>query len=546
LLLAVVDEVRKSVEFPGNRANARYGENAVRSIYLLPTKYKECLSMTARKLLRRVALLATSLILSGGLSAVASAPAGAQSDIFGSGAALQNQLQNDLLIPDSPYATLITYTATTSGDGFNEFGNNSDELLLAQDPVAGPQGILDSYVGTDSAPTLAQLALAASDGGNSASTPQTELTIPVAQTPLDIILNVPLGIDLSPQAEVLLTNHGLSRLFAGTTPARAPYLPNQWGSALILAGLSPITTGKPTGSQWLELGNDPQETGGYTLLLVQARKNGAGTTQNLKDYLFDVDAQSGGSDWVSSKVLDDDNAYGTDEWPASAKLNPSPGNSTDEAEVLAVANSAGSIGYATAGDAAADGFTNNPTTDSTTNTPILYALVQDNGVSPSGALYANPEANTSGKPNVYTGASIQVNGDGSAKVGNWIVPQTSSGKYSVLGSWSGTVASDPNIFNHDGEVGDYPIVAVAYDLAWSDYAALPTGKLTSSDGTTALEYLQWATASNNGQHVIGLYGTTTGKDAYYYAPLPSGGTDLANIQGDAEQSALAVNAVNLP
>jgi hypothetical protein len=489
--------------------------------------------MHARILFRRVALFAASLAFSGVLGTVASTPAFAftETAIFGSGAALQNQLQNNVLIPNDTLAgPSVTFTATTSGAGFNEFGNNTGVLDPTQDPTASP--VIDSFVGTDSAPTLAQLATVKNAAGSD------EVTVPVAQTPLDLIVNLPSSVKVG--GTLKLSNVLVSEAYGGTLPSDSPYPANSWGALLLLSGLS--VGSSSNGTTFTDTGTLKNGTGAYQQLQVEVRKNGAGTTQNVKDYEFAVNTLKGSGPWASP-ILDDSNAYGTNEWPSGASLKPtSTGNSTDAAEVSAVLANPGTLGYATAGDAASGGFTNTPQTEPTTKTQNLYALVQNNGVATSGATYADPEANNTGQPNVFTGA---VNVNGSGGVGNWNVPQGTS-KYNVLGSWAGTVASDPTVSGDGGKATNYPIVAVAYDLSFLNFASLTvsgSSKPSSNAGPTTQDYLTWAaTLKNGGQTAISTYGTAKGDDDFYYAPLPTGNTGINNVQADAATSAEAVNS----
>jgi hypothetical protein len=483
--------------------------------------------MHARILFRRVALLATSLAV--GSLGVASTPALAitETQIFGSGAALQNQLQNNVFIPNDSLvgSSVNTFTATTSGAGFNEFGNNTGVLDPTQDPTATP--VLDSYVATDSAPTATQLATAKTAGGTD------EIVVPVAQTPLDVIVNLPTSVKVNSGASLKLTNTLVSEAYGGAIPADGSYQANSWGALLLASGLAAGSSG------FTDTGTLKNATGANQPIQVEVRKNGAGTTQNVKDYLFSI----GASPW-KSPILDDSNAYGTNEWPAASSIKPSSGgNSTDSAEVTAVAANAGTLGYATAGDAASGGFGRLPSTSGTTGTQIFYGLVQNNGTSSTGATYADPEANNIGQPNVYTGA-VNVNGN-DAGPGSWVVP-VSGGAVNVLGSWSGTIASDTNVSGDGtGASADYPIVAVAYDFSWLNFGSLKatgSNKPSSNAGPTTQDYLEWVTSVKGGQNAISTYGTAKGDDDFYYAPLPTGGTGTANIQSDAAVSAAAVNS----
>jgi hypothetical protein len=468
--------------------------------------------------LRRGAAFAVALAAAATLSALGSSQALAQTltPVYASGAALQSQLQNNILIPNFASTKWITFTSTTSGAGSAEFGNTGAGLAPTQDTGA-PSGTLDAYVATDNPPTTGELSNAQTAAGTKATS---EITVPVAQTPLDLLLSLPTKLSLS--SGVQLPNVLTSQLLAGTVPSTASptkYAANTWGALLADAGSSFTDSG-----------------GGGTPVTVEVRKNGAGTTLNLKQYLTQIDSKT----WSS---FDSSNSYPVSEnWPGSSTkyLPATKGNGTDEEEALAVLGSSGSVGYATAGDAASTGFTNTPTSTPLTKgaigQQILYAQLQDNGLATKGAKFADPESGT--KANVYTGANVNVNGSGGG--GEWIVPVTTKGGSVVVpsGSWAPTQASDPNILGDSGSA-TYPLVAVAYDLSWSLFntgnlaSLFPSPATPQTAQTTAQQFLQFAT-TKAGQNDILNSGTN------YYAPLPTGGTGAANIQADAALAAAGV------
>lgn len=506
--------------------------------------------MKANRHPRPALLFAVGLLVTGAFAVLGSAPAFSYTHIYGSGAALQGQLQGDILIPQSPsLGSLVTYTATSSGKGFEEFGNENGALNLTLDTTADkltPAAELDAYTATDSAPTSTQLSNAqkAADGSTN------EIAVPVAQTPLDLLLSLPSGIKLNAAQSIDLNATLASQLYAGTVPQPSPnpesYAVNTWGAFLTDVGLTETSNTSPALGEFYDSGT----SGGTTTISVEIRKSGAGTTLNLKQYLFYVDAEAGLTEWASP-IKEDATACGTNEWPATATIEPcTAGNNTDANEVEAVDGTPGTIGYATAGDASdttTTKFTNLPLTSTdppisggtvSASHQILYALLQDNYGSRGAPIYADPEANSSGTANVYTGSNIDVNGNTAGGVGNWVVPNT-GGTFNTDNSWSGTRASDPDVYNDSGDaVAYYPLVAVAFDLSWSNFSV---GNLTSDYGgenaevqATTKAFLEFAT-SNTGQNDIL-------KGGYYYAPLPSdvGNSGLANIQAVANAAASGV------
>lgn len=494
---------------------------------------------------RRATLFAVGLLVTGAFATFATAPAFSYTTIYGSGAALQTLLQNNILIPKAPsLGSFVKYDTTTSGGGFKEFGNTTGALAPAEDAVADalspPE--LDAYVGVDSGPTQTELENARSAvTGSKTSSAENEIAVPVAQTPLDLLLSLPSGITLNAAQNVDLTAPLAGELYAGTVPAAGSYAENTWGALLSDAGLTETSSASPGVGQFYDSG----ASGGSTSISVEVRKNGAGTTLNLKQYLNLVDQ----ADWGSIPV--DENAYlvgSTTEWPTSATILPaSTGNSTDQAEVAKVDDTPGTVGYATAGDASANpgvAFTAKPLTStdgSSASHQILYALLQDNYSGASGArtppIYADPEANGAGTANVYTGSEIALDGSAAGGVGSWVVPNT-SGDFDVDGTWTGTRASDPDVYDDSGDsIAYYPLVAVAFDLSWSNFSAGALASDYNGDNAAAQEttraLLEFATSAQGQADILG-------ED--YYAPLPSdlGNSGLANIDAVAHSAASGV------
>jgi hypothetical protein len=484
---------------------------------------------------RRATLFAVGLLVTGAFAAFGSAPAFSYTQIYGSGAALQTLLQDNILIPKSgQVGGFVTFDSTTSGGGYKEFGNqgeNAGTLEPKEDTKTSPSGALDSYVATDSGPTVGELEEARFAATGSKSSPdENEIAVPVAQTPLDVLLSLPTGVSLNSGQNIDLTGPRVGQLFAGTVPASADYAANTWGALFEDLGLTKITSGSPLVGQFSDSG------GASTTISVEVRKNGAGTTVNLKQYLPLVDP----ADWSSFPA--NSNAYPTStEWPATATILPvSTGNGTDQLEAAAVDDTPGTVGYATAGDASVNpgvAFASKPltSTDGASGShQILYALLQDNYNGVVGArtlpIYADPEANGSGTANIYTGSSIKVSGSTTSGTGSWVIPNT-GGTFNPAGTWSGTRASDPDVYDDSGDsIAYYPLVAVAFDLSWSNFAAVNGADYTSDAQATTETFLSFATSSTGQNDILGVN---------YYAPLPSdvGNSSLANIDAVAHSAA---------
>lgn len=497
--------------------------------------------MHAKKLLQRARLLAGALVAAGSLAALAGAPAAfATTDIYASGAAIQKSVQSLWITDDS---ASVTYTSTNSASGFNEFGNFTGSLNTAEDTGA-PSGQLDGYVAVDNAPT----GPASTVGTNlyeaaQASGGPSEVTIPVGQTPLALLISLPNDVSLPSNTQIKLPNLWAAAAYAGTVPAAGVYAANTWGALLELLGLTAITSGTPTSGEFLDTGSSSGKTGGYSAIEDEVRTNGAGATLALKQYFDDVDS----TDWGSTTI--DENTSGTSEWPSGATIAGS--NSSDSNESQETALTPGTLGYATLASAttsADGGFTNGALTGAESGAgtnQILYALLQDNGTATSGEKYADPESGTGTEPNVYTGADINVNGSGG--VGNWIVPSTYTGDWatSTTNAADYTHSWDPNVYTNAGSSSKwYPLVITLWILSWDPYQS---GNLTSTlfpnlAVSDILSFLSYITAPITGTSTAATSGQYAEQnDSSYYAALPTGGEGLANIQKDANDVALLVN-----
>jgi hypothetical protein len=121
----------------------------------------------------------------------------------------------------------MTYNHTSAGQALDEFGNNTGELNAHEDKLAfksttgtkdAAGQVLDWYVGTNDPPTTAQLENAQKAAGASALT---EMTIPVAQAPVAVLLSLPTGCKVQTGSQVDLNNTTIGQLWEGRTPKAA-------------------------------------------------------------------------------------------------------------------------------------------------------------------------------------------------------------------------------------------------------------------------------------------------------------------------------------
>lgn len=484
---------------------------------------------------RRNALFTCCIAAIAAMTALCSAPASfAAVNTCGSGASVQKSIQE---VWTKEYSTLVnpdkvSYNSTTNGEGLEDFGYTGASTLKA-DAKCG-SGELDGYIGVDSPPTAAELALAKEATGGVEG-----VVVPVGQVPEALLISLPTGITVNTGDSLALSNAVAAELYAGTIPATANYHGNTWG-ALLEAAFSEEANAKftrtssttPGLGQFHDSGKEAEKTGGFSTITVQVRANGAGATLALKQYF--IEGLAAGS-WAGITV--DENTEGAKEWPAGAATDGF--NTSDSIEAEKTANTPGEVGYSTLG--AATLVTPTPfSLEFLLSTEggehfIVWALLQDNqGDTP--ILYADPLAKTSPKePNVYTGAAINVNKSGG--VGQWEVPET-GGKFNPLGDWTGSHAWDPDVYLDSGSAGNYyPLIIGLYDLCWEEY---DVGNLVAplykeppvAVGELVKGFLKWVTGNGLGE---GQEFEKTGSE--YFAPLPTGGSGTADIREDAHLAA---------
>jgi hypothetical protein len=466
-------------------------------------------------------------------AAVGAAPALATvpgQNIYGSGSSLQKIAQQKIWTVKWTHAGLsnsptATYTSSGSGAGLAEFGNTTGALDRTQDPTANAVGQLDAYVGTDDPPTASNLTNASTAATGSSTTTIHELTVPVAQAPVAALFSLPTGLKAGTGSNLKVTNKLFQGIWDANVPASTHYAAKTWGALLEDAGWTKVTS-SPGVNQFTDAGGS---TGGGQGITLQVRSKASGTTYTQKGFLN----LSGDSHYPASLVTDDDT------WPVTTVNTGNTGGSQLVANTTA---SPGSIGYANLADAAtaAPAYAKTVTTTTTGGShQILYGQLQSNLGGTGAVQYADPQGSTAGTANVYTGNNINVNGGNASFVGHWTVPLP-GGTFDPTGTWGGTQASDPDVYDHSllggRKTSYYPIVAATYDLGWSDYDAASSNVVADYGGTAAQ-----ATAAGNTAFSFVNYevGSTTGQNdlvngKLYYAKLP------AKIDGYAATAATAI------
>jgi ABC-type phosphate transport system substrate-binding protein len=293
-----------------------------------------------------------------------------------------------------------------------------------------------------------------------------EITIPVAQAPVAVMLSLPVNCKIQSGSAVDINNTTIPQIWEGTNApggsdlggiqAQGGYAIATWGALFHQLGYTKITSGTPTSGQVLDEGG---AEGCEQAIKPQVRQQVSGTSFAFKSYLGQVNRPV----WQG---------YANDNvtWPSSAvvqsnpKTPPATGEQLNDSGGHLAANTAanpGSIGYAVTADAAGNGSFNNAATSSTFGVggsspahQILYAEVQNNGLSTSGATYADDLLPASSIANCEA---------------TKLLPSDQGFPYSYTDSWFGLLVSSPNISAEAGST-DYPICAITYDLVWHHYS----------------------------------------------------------------------------
>lgn len=466
---------------------------------------------------------------------------------FSSGSSLQNNAQSLFLsgwaghTACAPNPT-ITYSGTSSGQGLNEFGNVSGVLNTEEDAAANGSAtglkdnegqVLDWYVGTDDPPNTGNLANAISASGDKHGNLE-EITLPVAQAPVAVMLSLPHGCLVPTGSEIDLDGKTLSQIWLGNRPEEAAedspggiaaqgspvlYPADTWGALLTQLGYKEEKTENPP--------INPEEF--YSAsgaceqpITLQARSAYSGTTYAFKNYLYldddDLYYSTVSHQFATSNIW---GGFISDapEWPATVSTT---GNPKGSSLVKDTAKTPGSIGYANTSDAVSPsdgGFTHGAkesTWEGSESHQILYAQIQNNVAfsTKDEAEHVKP-VKTYSDP-VETGTEIANCETDKLLAGDKSPP------YSYTDSWYGITAEDPNLGVDDTSGDWYPICALTYDLVWRHYNA---GDLFP---TAHAEEIAKAVKSLF-EYVTGPFGQEAIK-ADYYTGIPSSSVWTSHIK----------------
>ncbi len=212
----------------------------------------------------------------------------------------------------------VTYTSTGSGVGLESWGVETQKGKKEEEIRFGPE---NAFVGTEIAPNKKQEEEITSHGASG-----TVLTIPVLQAAISIVVHLPAGcekVKLGPEeGRLAFKESTVEKIFQGTV--------TKWSSVLNKAKLEGTAECKST-----------------ALITRVVREDGSGTTDSFMKWLGEI---------YKKEVV------GTETWKQlGEKTNNTvwPNEGTDPVKrgnggggvVTAVANNAGTIGYANVADA---------------------------------------------------------------------------------------------------------------------------------------------------------------------------------------------------
>lgn len=379
----------------------------------------------------RAALLAGATVAALGLgglgaSGAAAAPLCTGSNITGQGSSLQKIAQQEIWAPTfsssvCPGGPTITYNSTGSGGGLKEWNHD------------GKRGSINTslqFIGTDDAPTSAQIANITSVAGGAKLA-----VIPTAQTAIAVIANPPAGCTVED-----ITNVELDQMFRGQI------------------------------AKWSKL-NTAEGAGCDSAVTRVVRKDGSGTTYQFKNYLYAINTKklsctTGGTEgqatWAELEpITNGETGAPNTTWPESCAEKTlsalvKPSENGNGAVVSKVNATAGSIAYTGLPDAKAGG--------------AKILLVQNNGTKGlASATFASP---ASGEQANCGKTVYKVPADG----------QQIPGASGLNVDWSQVFGAKINI----GE-GSYPLCTLTFDLAFHGYQA---AGFTFKNYVTVYDYLR--------------------------------------------------------
>ncbi len=345
---------------------------------------------------------------------------------------------------------VVAYKSSSSGTGLASWGANGGTASFVP---------TNAFVATEEPPNATQKAEIEANESTPGSAPDSLLTIPVLQESIAVLIHLPASCTATSTAypgRLVLGNVTLEKIFQGT-----------------LSTWSEITDG----------GDVLTGSGCSSTITRVVRLDSAGSTHILKKYLDLIESGSfpveGGGSKSWSEISE---GSGNTVWPTAAAV-VRPLKTGDSAEVSKVAETAGSIGYASLANARANSAFVPPTGGKEQST--FWAPIQNDGVSSTKQKFADPstDADTTASADANCAKEKFTNGKGSK------FPPKSTQE-----SWSAVTT--------ETKQKNYPLCGIAYQLALTKYSAYPS--TTQAEELTASNFLSFLleTKTGGGQLLI--------------------------------------------
>jgi ABC-type phosphate transport system substrate-binding protein len=426
----------------------------------------------------RAALLAGATVAAVGLSA-GSASASLSctgNSITGEGSSLQKNAQQVVWAP--AFHTEVCNKGTEPTVTYNAVGSGGGMAQWNFDGVSGKINTARQFIGTDDAPTAAQIKNTTSVTTGGSTKGAKVLTIPVTQTSIAAIANPPEGCTVA-----AITNVDLEKVFNGTL------------------------------LNWSQLETDTGGAACESPITRVVRFDSSGTTFQFKNYLMKVNAKAlacttgekeGKATWKELEPTGTPNLT----WPESceaATLSPlvRPPVKGGGEVVKKVKETKGTIGYAALPDAKG-------------GTATILALQNNGKAKGLKATFANPALGT-----VANCLTTVYNVPGSARPSEKATGALNSSWAAVFGAKINTSKSG----------GGYPLCTLTYIEAFHGYklAGFP-----EADEVTVNDYVNEYLVQEAGQEKIE-------NAEKYYAPLPTSLELAHDVLGAAKFAASKIS-----
>jgi ABC-type phosphate transport system substrate-binding protein len=369
----------------------------------------------------------------------------------------------------------VTYTSTGSGAGLEAWGVNKKT----------PNYTSNAFVGTDEPPNAAQLGEI--EANESKLTPETVLSIPVAQESVAVMMHLPancVATSKKNKGRLELTNVALEGIYRGTI-TKWSQLQGVDGNALSGAGCN-----------------------AESAIIPVVRKDQSGTTHIFKKYLSLIS----GTTFLTEAPKEQNKTWTevsegpeSTTWPKSANVTK-PAATGGGALVEEVSKTAGSIGYANLAEARLKG-TFTPGDGGGPGTATFWAPVQDNGLGTEKPKFQDPASNK----------DVAALAEANCKNTEYTNSVEAFPPLSVTEPWNEVTTSTTE--------KKYTLCGLTYDLGLTSFSSYPG--TSQEEATTAHDYLKFVVDAKGG----GGQKILSGHD---YLALPKGPV-LSEAQKGAEK-----------